>query len=191
MNWNNNAGLLSSASAYDLYRIAVNNGCEMSWEQWSQYTGSVLALDFGKDIQLGDLEAPGKLMTSQLQIDVTFVNTNISNNITYALYIIVVSEGTFTIVDNRCITQLGVVSENDIFEASKNIEYAPQHHFANIYGGEFFDGLKSLIKRGGHKAVDVAVDVAERAMTGHGVSGNGYSGGKMISRKSLKDRLKH
>jgi hypothetical protein len=193
VNYNNNAGLLSSASQQDLYRIAVNNGCQQSWNQWSNTNGSVLALDFGKDIQLGDLEAPGKLMTSQLQIDVSFTNTSLFAR-TITLYIVVVSEGTFTIVDNRCITQIGVVSENDIFEASKNLEKQPYTHVQNIYGGDFFSGLKQLIKEAAHKAVDEGVELGEKAIMGKGVSGGelsgaGVSGGKIMSRATLKKRL--
>ena len=163
LNYNNNAGLLSSASQQDLYRMAVNNGCQLSWNQFSNEVGSVLALDFGKDIQLGDLEAPGKLMTSQLQMTVTIQNNSpITKN--YTLYVIVVSEGTFTIVDNRCITQIGVVSENDIFEASKSQEHAPYTTIENIYGGDFFSGLKQMVKNGGHKLVDYGVEAGEKAI---------------------------
>jgi hypothetical protein len=77
INWNNNAGLLSSASQQDLYRMSVSNGCNMSWEQWSggpvnrilgtneQFgaIGSVLCIEFGKDIGLDQIECPGMLGT--------------------------------------------------------------------------------------------------------------------------------
>lgn len=188
VNWNNNAGLLSSSSSSDLYRIAVNNGCQLSWNQWNGDVGSVLALDFGKDIQLGDLEAPGKLMTSQLQIDVTIRNQSPYTR-SLTLYIIVVSEGTFTIVDNRCITQIGVVSENDIFEASKSRDHQVHTYVQNIYGGDFFGGLKHLIKEGAHKATDMGIDLVAKELGGE-LSGAGYSGGKLMSRSALKKRMK-
>lgn len=192
VNYNNNAGLLSSAKKQDLYRIAVNNGCQLSWNQWDKYTGSVLALDFGKDIQLGDLEAPGKLMTSQLQIDVRAKNTS-SESRSYALYIIVVSEGTFTIVDNRCITQIGVVSEQDIFEASKSKDFQPYSHVENIYGGDFFQGLKKVIKEAAPIVMPVVMEGAKYALQkglGGELEGAGYSGGKMLSKEKLRERLK-
>jgi len=71
VNWNNNSGLLSSATQQDLYRVSVRNGCNYSWPQWAGrtvdlgpgnpqrgLTGSVLCLEFGRDIGLGPMECP-------------------------------------------------------------------------------------------------------------------------------------
>lgn len=58
--WNNRSGILSSASAWDLYRISVDNGCSLNWNQWKNQVGSFVCLEFGKDIPLNSaLEAPG------------------------------------------------------------------------------------------------------------------------------------
>lgn len=74
----NYTGLLSSCSKFQLYQIAIKNGCTMNWAQWSgerendpasfifpvpQYgtIGSVLAIEFATDIGLPSDMCPGKM----------------------------------------------------------------------------------------------------------------------------------
>lgn len=44
ISWQGNSGLLSNASQGELFKITRKNGCNQSWDQWSNYQGSVLAL---------------------------------------------------------------------------------------------------------------------------------------------------
>lgn len=159
VNWNNNSGLLSSASKQDLYYMSAKNGFEGSWAEWSGgpvqrmlggspvenlgTIGSVLCVEFGSDIGLDDLECPGMLGTYQLQYNVTVKNVNQTDAITPTLYTIVVSEGTFTIMENRSIAQIGVVSKQDVLDS----DYAPEIDYETLddqYGGNFFSGLKDI-----------------------------------------------
>ena len=75
----------------------------------------------GTDIGFGDTEAPGMLGQYQLQITVNMTNTNQTNSVTPTLVICVVSEGTFTIVDNRALQQVGVISAQDVLDAKQNL----------------------------------------------------------------------
>lgn len=229
VNWNNYAGLLSSASQEQLYALSVKNGCNMSWTQWSggpsysmvgnnnnQYgtVGSVLALEFGTDIGMGDVDAPGLLMTNQLQMNVTVKNVNVGSNapatITPTLYVVIVSEGTFTIENNRSVSQIGVISKQDVLD-SKTSPLVDYHAIKNIYGGDFFSGFKEIAGKtlsGIQQAlpyIKTGIDVAERVapyavpLLGLGSDDEGGAlvggkrkkkkGGAVISRNQLRNRL--
>jgi hypothetical protein len=222
VNWNNNSGLLSSASQQDLYRLSVDNGCNLGYPQWNGYVGSVLALEFGKDIALPDLECPGQLGTFQLQLTANFQNVQqntvaASSTVAYTLYIVVVSEGTFTIMENRSIAQIGVMSKQDVLHA-KSMPFVDYDMVQKYYGGDFFGSIGDFLNRvySGvkHVASDVAsgaeraVDIANKAMPivkeiaplvprlrGRGTSGGNVVGGRrrvrggaMMSDRELGDR---
>jgi hypothetical protein len=88
LNFNNSAGLISSYSQYELWRISVKNGSTQTWSSFSGWamdttgggffptptTGSLLVLEFGTDIQLNDWLAPGSLGNFNLQFDITVAN---------------------------------------------------------------------------------------------------------------------
>jgi hypothetical protein len=215
VNWNNNSGLLSSASPQDLYRMSVDNGLNMGWPQWRQYVGSVLAIEFGKDIALPDLECPGQLGTFQLQLTANFQNVSTDTaNINYTLYIVVVSEGTFTIMENRSIAQIGVMSKQDVLHA-QSLPYVDYDMVQKYYAGDFFGSIGDFLNRAysgiKHVASDVAsgaeraIDLGNKAlpivkavaplipgMRGKGTSGGNVVGGKrggaMMSRSELRER---
>lgn len=154
----NKNGLLASASKRQLYNIAVSNGCNESWTEWSgqgTYTtgsfasqlsgpGSVLCLTFGKDIQLDALQAPGTLGQYVLQVQVLFKNNSI-RSITPSFYIVVVSEGSFTVTGmGNASTNVGVLSPQDVLNAKQ----LPMLNYAMVedhYGGDFFSGLKKFL----------------------------------------------
>lgn len=150
----NKNGLLSSASQQQLYRISQENGCKLNYMQWagqpinnanltSQYysVGSVLCLEVNKNIGLSSIDSVGKLGNYLLQMNVTC--QNISNrNITPTLYVLVVSEGVFTITqENNALINVGVITSNDIL----NSEVSPKVSYLDVvdeYGGNFFSNLK-------------------------------------------------
>lgn len=159
INWNNYSGLLSNATPFDLYKMSVKNHCNLSYPQWSGgpvyqpgslttligTVGSVLCIEFGTDIGLSDTECPGMLGTYQLQMEVNVTNVNQSNNITPCLYIVVVSEGTFTIENNRSISMIGVVSKQDVLNAKTMDCLCVNYEMTqDVNGGDFMSGLKKF-----------------------------------------------
>jgi len=243
VNWNNYSGLLSNATAYDLYRISQKNHCNMSWTQWSGgpvyqegsaankigTIGSVLCIAMGEEIGLSDTEAPGLLGTYQLQLEVDVVNTNQTQNVTPTLYIVVVSEGTFTIENNRSVSQIGVISKMDILEAKQHgSPFIDYHDIMEVNGGNFMSGVarfgkdiwnkikpyvRSAVKLGkkvypyAKAAWNTARAVAPLLLAAGGEGGNQggsmnagapsggeligrESGGRMVERSHLKDRLR-
>lgn len=159
VNWNNESGLLSSATQHDLYNISKRNGVDLSWSQWAgNYSyapqtplnnqriglvGSILCLAMGTDIALREDECPGMLGTYQLQIQATILNINTLETITPTLYMIIVSEGVFTVLDNRSVSQIGVVSKLDVID-SRMSPFVDYNMLYNIHGGNFWSSIKSF-----------------------------------------------
>lgn len=158
----NKNGLLASASKQQLYEMSVKNHCNMSWTQWSggrtnsstlpfgvvanQYgtIGSIICIEAATDIGLDSLEAPGKLGQYTLQVTINTA-TNISTRIiTPTLYIVVVSEGSFTIEGlGRASTNIGVISSEDILNAQIS-PFMNYRDVEDVNGGNFLSGLKQF-----------------------------------------------
>lgn len=227
----NKNGLLASASKGQLYEMAVKNHCNMSWTEWSggptqlpdfsaSYgtIGGIVALEFATDIGLDPRDAPGKLAQATLQVELTVKNVS-GRSINPSLYIIVISEGSFTIEGlGKSSTNIGVLSSEDILtaETRPGITYADVEA---VTGGNFFSGLKNFGKKLinvarpihdfvkdnrlistttgliPHPGAQVASQVAKAL--GYGVmsggaptSGGVVLGGKPVTKKELMDRLR-
>ena len=163
--WANQNTLLSSATQYQLYQINVKNHSSQDWMSWSgqglnngafppnvlasQYggVGSVMCLEFSTDLQVDGDEAPGLSGQYQLQISANFQNMNSSglwNNVPFTMYIVVVSEGTFTITGvGSAQHQEAVLSKMDILEATKmpGINY---RSVERVNGGDFLSSLRDF-----------------------------------------------
>lgn len=224
VNWNNYSGLLSGATQFDLYKMSADNGVCIPFAAWHQadynsgadglltrtggYIGSVVCIEFGKDIALPDLEAPGLLGTYQLQFQADIKNPSYSDSINYTLYTVIVSEGSFTIMDNRSVAQIGVISKEDVLEAKSN-PFIDWDDSRGLYGGDFFgsvgDFFKNLpgnVMKGVEavapvvkKGVEIAKDFAPLLpLVGLGKKhakkrGRGVVGGRMMKRHELKQRM--
>jgi|GEM_PF-2636506 hypothetical protein len=157
----NRTGLLSSASKRQLYEIAVKNGCNQTWNQWSNELmygpsyafrfggqGSILCIDPACDLGLDSLTAPGKIDHTTLQIDVTFsssLGAIPSPPTNYTLYIVCCNEGVFNVGPGvgQASGQVGVLSSQDILDARSKpgISY---HMVQSVNGGDFLTGIKDF-----------------------------------------------
>jgi len=219
INFNNQSGILSSATQQDLYRYSVENGSNQSFQEFSGFatvpdpvsgcgrkiptSGSLLILEFGKDIQLTeDYYASGSLGNFSLQI-----NLQVANQFPYAItpeiVLICVNSGLFVNERGTSSTYTGILTKQDVLEASAQ-EPMYQSSVKRMIGGGFLDSLKSvagkvlphLLKHGkeelgksGHpvaKMAHSAMGAMGYGASGGGVSGGGSSGG---ARMKLADRL--
>ena len=160
VNWNNQQGIFSGASPQNLYDISASNGYNKTWAEWWGLTqrltaiagnttqtvgleGSIVCVDFAKDIGLRDNECEGMLGQYMLQVQLNI--TNINQNVTLypELYIIVVNDGTLTITPSQCMGSIGVPSVEQVL----NAPMAPFsfHDLHNVYGGGFFDSFKNFL----------------------------------------------
>lgn len=163
----NYTGLFANASQFQLYEMSRKNHCNLSWSEWSgqklyrvggsnwdeneaQFAGpgSILCIEFASDIGLDNNEAPGLGQgTYNLQVAVDIKNVNYSGEwdaYPISLYVLVVSEGTFTITESgSAMVQNSVLSTKDVLEAKMN----PMYNYLDVQevnGGNFYSGLKNL-----------------------------------------------
>jgi hypothetical protein len=157
--WGNRVGLFSSASAQALHHMSVENGCRLSWNQWSGINvnngqagvqdgavGSVIAMEPGKDIGLDDLQAPGVADGGQyfLQVTCTYQNLSVNQTIPFVSYITVVNEGTILNEEARSVPQIGVITRDDVLR-SRDAPKVPWVAAKRVYGsGDFWSNLKSF-----------------------------------------------
>ena len=211
--FNNQSGILASATTQDLYRYSVENGSNQSWEEFSGFatiadpasgigrkiptSGSLLILKFGKDIQLTEsYYASGSLGNFNLQI-----NFQCFNQTPYActpeIMISTINSGIFVNERGTSSTYTGILTKADVMAAIAQEPFY-QSSVKRLVGGGFLDSLKSvagkvlphLLKHGKEelaKSDHPVAQVANQALSalGYGSSGGGSSGGRM----KLADRL--
>jgi hypothetical protein len=159
LNWNNNSGILSSATPYDLFRYSVEAGSAQSWDEFNGSTiagvvdtstsvlptvGSYLMLDFGKHIQLTeDYYAPGSLGNFQLQFQLNVKNTNTGAAITPELVLITVNSGIFVTERGQSSVYTGILTKQDVLDASQTTPLG-QSTVRRLIGGGAMDKGKVL-----------------------------------------------
>lgn len=223
----NYTGLLSSASKFQLYQISAKNGCNMNWTQWSgegvnnpssfntpvsKYgtIGSVMAIEFATDLGLPSDMAPGLQGQFQLQVNAQFKNTS-SANIDATLFIVIVSEGSFTIPGlNSAVRQLGVISKSDVLNAQTKPGVDYEDVIESGSGGNFLSNLKKygskindfLRKTKAVSTIASAIPHPIAQNIGNVAKNMGYGvidpsryhgsscGGRLLTRSELRDRLK-
>jgi len=206
MNWNNSAGLLSSATQQDLWRMSVENGINMSWVEFSgsagggsaspvQTSGSVLCLEFGKDIELkDDYYAPGSLGNFQLQFTVTATNTSAVDATQLQLLTIVQNSGVFSIERGVSSSYLGILTKSDVLEASRGVPIAYSDALRMVGGGVVGDFFKSVASKLGDAGKDIVKElapVAKELAIGaiKKKAGLGMSGAGKRDMGALEDRM--
>jgi hypothetical protein len=208
INWNNNSGLLSSATKQDLYRFSRESGYNGTWQEWSgkawkgdvsggkniPTSGSMLMLDFGKHIQLTeDWYAPGSLGNFNLQFSLDVENyssTAFSASPKLELVLITMNSGVFVCERGTSSIFTGLLTKQDVLEASQQQPYTG-NEIKRIVGGGWFDKLKSVAGQILPKALPVAKAILGQVdnpmakqgaellgSLGFGRSGGGSSGGR-------------
>lgn len=206
MNWNNSAGLLSSATQQDLWRMSVENGVNMSWVEFSgstgggsvtplQTCGSVLCLEFGKDIELkDDYYAPGSLGNFQLQFTLSVTNTGAETASGLQLLTIVQNSGVFSLERGVSSSYLGILTKSDVLEASRGVAIPYSDAIRMVGGGkvkDFFKGLASKLGDAGKAVAKELMPLAKDLAVGaiKKKAGLGYSGSGKRDMGALEDRM--
>lgn len=158
--FDNKNALLGSATSRDLYEISVRNGLQMSWAQWNYFCGSVCVIDFGHDISLSDYQAVGMSGQYQIQIDLDITNVG-SNAKNYTMYMVVISEGVFSLEGTASRLEVGNVLPQNVLEGIelKDLERRPYHEQYDYIGGSFLGFLKrvgSKLAKAAHKGLKLA-----------------------------------
>lgn len=207
INFNNKAGLLSSARQYDLWRMSVESGSNQTYAEFTGFAnvgsnvvvaagtnsgvkkistcGSVLCLEMGRHVELDDVYAPGSIGAFQLQFQTTFTNNtpDAINDTTnqYEIVLITMNSGVFTIERGTSQTYTAILSRADVLSVSSQPSYS-KSSVARLVGGSWEDSFKSLcssIAPYAGKAEQVKDLIMGNGTSGGGASGGGLSGGRM------------
>jgi hypothetical protein len=136
VNFDTQDGRFSTLDSFDLYKIASSNGYKRSFKSWSQYQGSVMCVEFGKDLNLNPLLCPGTRGNFQLSATATWrdvrnqfqsqqrpqegVNDPNKSQLlpkVYRLYMIIVNTGIVTIQNQLITSAIGAITEIQVEEA--------------------------------------------------------------------------
>jgi hypothetical protein len=164
LNFDNVAGLLSSHTKEELYRMAVNNGLPMDFYQWSgeaqsankaqtpgalyegkiPLAGGFLVLRPGKDFAVQTGMAPGLLGNFVLQYNIRLRNTLDVSITNFQLFTVAVNSGYFETMAGSSRIIKGILSEADILNAPAIESDAS---LSRMVGGGFMDKLGSFLSK--------------------------------------------
>jgi hypothetical protein len=170
VNFDNFAGLLSAHQPHQLYQMAVHNGLEMDFNEWSgvanqryggpagaipvpngrvQTVGGFLILRPGVDFALQAGQAPGTMGNYVLQYNPTLTNFGASqiNQGDYTLFTIAVNSGFFESMAGSSRIIKGILSEADVISAEPAgvVDSESAHR---MIGHGFFSKLGSMLSKG-------------------------------------------
>jgi len=132
INLNNQSGLLSSASQYDLWRLSIKNGSTQSWEEFSGQalvndnatgaglliptTGSLLVLNPAYDLSLPDYISCGSLGNYNFQFSCNVTN-QYGFTIQPEIIVICVNSGIFTTQQGVSAVYTGILTKEMVLDA--------------------------------------------------------------------------
>lgn len=165
INFGNRSGILGEASTQTLYKISQENGFRESFSAWNKYVGSVLCLDFGKDIPLDALQAPGALQQAQFYFTLDYTNTsdglfpaNVGAGpvpaIQYSIYCVVIYEGMMINNNGQILIETGDVSQLDIINSDVVTKVPYDMCRDYLSGGMYGYGPLDKLKSGFEKLKD-------------------------------------
>ena len=131
LSFDNFSGLLSNHSQYQLYKMSVNNGLVMDWDEWSgsarvggkqtALVGGPLVLRPGRDFALSTGQAPGLIGNFTLQFNIRATLPVGSDPATVpagtSIYTVTANSGFFETIRGSSRILRGVVTEQDILAA--------------------------------------------------------------------------
>jgi hypothetical protein len=129
VNFDSQDGRFSTLDSFDLWKMSTKNGLKRSYKQWSDANGSVLCIEFGKDLNLNPLLAPSVRGNFQLSLEVDYKDIRekclssvpssaaYTEALDYTAFLVIVPVGVMTIADQLITTSIGSVTEEQILQA--------------------------------------------------------------------------
>jgi hypothetical protein len=164
LNFNNNAGLLSSATLQDLFSYSIKAGSNQSFNEFCGQAnslvpisggtvnnmnlvptvGSYLMLSFSDVIQLTeDMYAPGSLGNFQLQFTLTLASKLALTSAELELVLVVVNSGIMVTDRGQTSTYTGILTKQDVLDASQQ-EPLNEMDVRRIVGSGHLDSGRAL-----------------------------------------------
>ena len=187
INLNNQSGLLSSATAYDLWKISVRNGSVQSWAEFSGQasvggvntatTGSLLIIDPAYDLSLPDYITSGSLGNYNFQFTVGVTN-QLGATITPEMVTICVNSGIFTTQQGVSSIYTGILTKEMTLDAKSKQQASAvkSDEISRMVGGSFFSNLGRIASKA-QDAIKIGKDVKGVYDSARGLLGQGTSGG--------------
>lgn len=133
-------GQYGQNSSEQLFEFGREAGLNMTLPQWRDHVGSVLCLDFTKNVNLGEGEYAGMVGNFQMNFTGTATTLVDKKNKNYNLYVAVVEEGYITLNNQTAEKTKGTANISPI---TVPVDYRPSSEMnPNIYGGLSFDSVK-------------------------------------------------
>lgn len=203
--FDNQSGLISSASAYELYNMSTEAGSQQNWIEWSGRTtvdnggapltystcGGPLVLNFAEHIGISqDYYSCGSIGNFNFQVTAT-VKNNLGYTINAELSVMFMQGGVFVTSNGVSSKYLGILSKEQVLQASLQ-EPVGKAELARLVGGGFFsrlyEGAKNvagIVKTGldvvgtpiRQLAEKIPIPLAQGIATGLKAVGYGMSGG--------------
>ncbi len=166
-NFNNQSGILASATQDQLYRYSVEAGSNQSWEEFRGFAlqsnpatglsrqiptaGSYLYLDMGRHIQITeDYYAPGSLGNFNLQFTLDVENYIPSplqplaaGTMPIEMVLITLNSGLFVCEKGQSATYTGILTKDDVLSASAQSPHS-SGDVERLVGGGLLDKLGSF-----------------------------------------------
>jgi hypothetical protein len=165
VNLNNTSGLLSSATAQDLWRISVNNHSTQSWAEFSgqvsvasnatglgqeiSTTGSLLILSPAYDLSLPDYLSCGSIGQYNFQFQINVTNTDLLA-VTPEIVIICVNSGIFTTLSGSSNIYTGILTKQMVLDAKTSeeaVDPVSSVQYKRMVGGAMLNRVSSAVKR--------------------------------------------
>jgi hypothetical protein len=189
VNLNNTSGLLSSATAQDLWRISVNNHSTQSWAEFSgqsavannatglgslvSTTGSLLILSPAYDLSLPDYLSSGSIGQYNFQFNIGVTNID-ADPVTPEIIIICVNSGIFTTLSGSSNIYTGILTKQMVLDAKTSeeaVDPVSSIQYKRMVGGAYLNRVASAVKR---------MPKSMRRKIGMGVGSPAFSGGGVI-----------
>jgi hypothetical protein len=163
INLNNQSGLLSSASQYDLWRLSVRNGSTQSWGEFSGQqlvtnnttgagslvasTGSLLVLNPAYDLSLPDYISCGSLGNYNFQFQCSVTN-QFGFSITPEIIIVCVNSGIFVTQSGVSSIYTGILTKEMVLSAKSGSQASSMTsaEVARMVGGKMLNASLTAIK---------------------------------------------
>jgi hypothetical protein len=194
INLNNQSGLLSSASQYDLWRMSIRNGSTQSWPEFSGQasntnsttggvnliatTGSLLVINPAYDLSLPDYISSGSLGNYNFQFQCGVIN-QFGFTITPEVIVICVNSGIFVTQSGVSSVYTGILTKEMVL-ASKSGDQASamtSSEVARMVGGQMMNRALTAVR--GMRRI-------HNAMSGQGARSGGMNpSGGMVMKSGL------
>ena len=191
LNLNNQSGLLSNCSPYDLWRMSVKNGSTQSWSEFSgqatykasdtgtgqlvRTTGSLLIINPAYDLSLPNYLSCGSIGSYNFQFNVNVTNTvsRVGESISPEVVTITANSGVFVTQQGQSQIFTGLATKEMVLAANKDKEAVSSVQYLRMVGGKLLNsvGLRQRLGR---------MRMRESPMAGGMMSG-GAKHGKMAA----------